>query len=87
MLVESVTYEMAIALVFKDFRKKTKTTQAEIGDIIGSSKQNVSNIEAQRANLTIPNLLAYCEHFGIKPSEFFVEVEKLVGQQILLTGK
>ena len=78
-----IEMEEAIALTIKSLRKKHNFSQDSIATVLDVTKQNVSNIENGRANLTMPNLIKLSKLYGLKPSDILVKAESLVGKEIL----
>lgn len=66
---EQVSYSKFIALNIERLRKERKLTQEGFAEKIGLSRASVVNIEKGRQQLSVKNLFAICEFFGIKSNE------------------
>lgn len=66
----------AIAKKLQDFRKtKTKMTLTEVAEIMGLSKQYVSNIEKGEVGFSIDVMFNYCKAVGARPEIVFKKVK------------
>ena len=65
-----------IGKLIQALRKERKMSQGELGDLIGCSKQTVSNYENGRRRPTFEVLEAICDIFNVPRAYFFTEEEK-----------
>ena len=71
---ERIRAREAIGNKLKFFRMKNNMTQQEVCEAIGIERTSVTNIEAGRNNMTIEQLLGFCEVFNITPNDMLDEI-------------
>ncbi len=58
----------------KKYREEKGQTQVELSDLVGIERTSVTNIEAGKNNMTIEQLLYFCEVFEITPNDLLKDV-------------
>jgi len=53
----------------KQYREENKMTQEELARSVGIERTSVTNIEAGRNNMTLEQLMMFCEIFEITPND------------------
>jgi transcriptional regulator with XRE-family HTH domain len=80
------TWRGAISGLIKEFRVNKGWTQEELGFRSGYAPVYVNLLERGHRNPSVQALINLCQAFGVRPSVFFAEVERRVGQTGSVVG-
>lgn len=59
----------------KEIRMKSGLSQSKAAEAIGVAQSHMSNIETGRSHVTMENLMALRDVFGVKMADFFVDLD------------
>ena len=59
----------------KDIRMRAGLSQSKAAEAIGVAQSHMSNIETGRSHVTMENLMALRDVFGVKMADFFVDLD------------
>ncbi len=77
---KSIMFNRALGSVLSSLRGRKGMTQQEVADILGRTKQTISNYEIgeHNINLCAYEMLVLAELFGIQPEEFFLRARTVL---------
>ena len=59
----------------KEIRMRAGLSQSKAAEAIGVAQSHMSNIETGRSHVTMENLMALRDLFGVKMADFFVDLD------------
>lgn len=62
----------------RSYREDRKLTQEQLSELVGIERTAVSNMEGGKQNVTLEQLLNFCEVFEVSPNEFLSGVGHVV---------